>query len=190
MGPLPETDAIEALEGEDKSRPVRSPYIVSIVVAYLRSLLNMQILPHKILQCFVFDICMYFHQEHTLQQFLHYHVLLDSTDLVLRLKNVSMKRNCAWATQSCLDMALRLHEYGIVAEMLLLTRQYLDIVPFLINQQASTFQLCQLLTQIESDPVSKAEDPDLLEHILSEIRMWRHEALNPPAAQASHIVPP
>merc|ERR1719333_985830 len=146
----------------------------------------MQILPHKILQCFVFDICMYFHQEHTLQQFLHYHVLLDSTDLVLRLKNVSVKRSCAWATQSCLDMALRLHEYGIVAEMLLLTRQYLDIVPFLVNQQATGFQICQLLLQIENDPVSKEEDPDLLDHVLSEIRMWRLEA----SSEGSHVVAP
>merc|ERR1712224_63743 len=144
--PLPDSDALSEVDG-DQSRPLRSPYIVSVVVAYLRSLLSMQILPHKILQCFVFDICMYFHQEHTLQQLLHYHVLLDSTDLVLRLKNVSVKRGSAWATQSCLDMALRLHEYSIVADMLLLTRQYLDIVPFLVNRQASGFKLQQLLTQ-------------------------------------------
>merc|ERR550539_1092157 len=57
--------------------PVQRPSILSVVVAYLRSLLSMQILPHKILQCFVFDICMYFQQDHTLQQLLHYHVLLD-----------------------------------------------------------------------------------------------------------------
>jgi hypothetical protein len=137
---LPEADAAEAVDGDDKSRPVRSPYIVSIVVAYLRSLLSMQILPHKILQCFVFDLCMFFHQEHTLQQFLHYHVLLDSTDLVMRLKNVSVKRNSAWATQSCLDMALRLSEFAIAADILLLTRQYLDIVPFLINQKVTWLQ--------------------------------------------------
>merc|ERR1712151_1450636 len=117
------------------SKPMRSPYLVSIAIAYLRSLLSMQIIPDKILQCFVFDICIFFHQEHTLQQLLHYHVLLDSTELVLRLKNVSVRRGAAWATQSCLDMALRLHEMGIVADMLLLSRQYLDLIPFLMNQQ-------------------------------------------------------
>ena len=38
----------------------RSPHILSVVVSYLRSLLGLQILPHKILQCFVFDLCVYF----------------------------------------------------------------------------------------------------------------------------------
>ena len=38
----------------------RSPYILSVVISYLRSLLGLQILPHKILQCFVFDLCVYF----------------------------------------------------------------------------------------------------------------------------------
>ena len=38
----------------------RTPYVLSLVIAYLRSLLGLQILPHKILQCFVFDLCVYF----------------------------------------------------------------------------------------------------------------------------------
>merc|ERR1712224_833636 len=91
-----------------KVKGPQRPYIVSVVVSYLRSLLSMQILPHKILQCFVFDICMYFGQEHTLQQLLHYHVLLDSPELVLRLKEVAVARDTACSTQACLDMALRL----------------------------------------------------------------------------------
>merc|ERR1712050_185245 len=95
---LPAADSTR--DGESSSRPLRSPYILSVVMAYLRSLLSMQILPHKILQCFVFDVCMYFHQEHTLQQLLHYHVLLDSAELVLRLKEVSIARGSPWATQA------------------------------------------------------------------------------------------
>ena len=38
---------------------------VASTVAYLRSLLSKSILPHKILQCFVFDVCMWFRQEMT-----------------------------------------------------------------------------------------------------------------------------
>jgi len=172
--PLPPPDNVE--NSADKSRPVRSPYIVSVVVAYLRSLLSLQILPHKILQCFVFDICMLFHQEHTLQQLLHYYVLLDSPELVLRLQDVSVRSNRSWATQACLDMALRLQEYHVVAEILLQNGQYLDIVPFLINQQATGFKLCRLLQKIEEDEKARAEDPDILEHVLNEVRIWRHEA--------------
>eukprot|EP00427_Karlodinium_veneficum_P042963 CAMPEP_0169268818 /NCGR_PEP_ID=MMETSP1016-20121227/48053_1 /TAXON_ID=342587 /ORGANISM="Karlodinium micrum, Strain CCMP2283" /LENGTH=75 /DNA_ID=CAMNT_0009353655 /DNA_START=179 /DNA_END=402 /DNA_ORIENTATION=- len=73
-------------------------------------------------------------------------------------------------------MALRLHEHGIVADMLLLTKQYLDIVPFLINQQSTSFKLCALLQQIEVDTDISDDDPDLLEHVLMEIRMWKQEA--------------
>ena len=38
----------------------KTPYVLSVVISYLRSLLGLQILPHKILQCFVFDLCVYF----------------------------------------------------------------------------------------------------------------------------------
>mmetsp|Transcript_88419 Transcript_88419/g.250611 ORF Transcript_88419/g.250611 Transcript_88419/m.250611 type:complete len:664 (+) Transcript_88419:86-2077(+) len=160
----------------DASRPPRSPYVLSVVIAYLRSLLSMQILPHKILQCFVFDVCMHFKQEHTLQQLLHYHVLLDSRDLVMRLKEVSVARGCAWATQACLDMALRLHEHTVVADMLLHTKQYLDVVPFLTSQRDAPFKVRRLLEQVDADTEAQVDDPDLLEHVLSEVRTWYQEA--------------
>merc|ERR1712217_462989 len=162
----------------NRSFPARKPRILSVVVAYLRSLLSMQILPHKILQCFVFDICMYLQQDHTLQQLLHYHVLVDSPELVLRLQEVAVTKRCAWATQACLDMALRMHEFTVIADMLLHTKQYLDIVPFLMNQHGTPFKLRRLLEQIDNDIQSHSESPNLLEHILSEIKMWRNEAIS------------
>merc|ERR1712244_216089 len=112
---------------------------------------------------------MHFQQEHTLQQLLHYHVLLDSHELVWRLKEVSVVKGCPWATQACLDMALRIHEFSVVAEVLLHTKQYLDIVPFLINQREASFKLSRLLGQIDADTEAQAEDPDLLDHVLAEI---------------------
>eukprot|EP00420_Gonyaulax_spinifera_P011121 CAMPEP_0197926290 /NCGR_PEP_ID=MMETSP1439-20131203/98902_1 /TAXON_ID=66791 /ORGANISM="Gonyaulax spinifera, Strain CCMP409" /LENGTH=53 /DNA_ID=CAMNT_0043548817 /DNA_START=51 /DNA_END=209 /DNA_ORIENTATION=- len=48
-------------------------------------------------------------------------------------------------------MALRIHEFSIVAEMLLHTRQYLDVVPLLVNQRETSFKLCQLLERIDAD---------------------------------------
>ena len=51
----------EGLKSQTLSGQVgKTPYILSVVIAYLRSLLGLQILPHKILQCFVFDLCVYF----------------------------------------------------------------------------------------------------------------------------------
>merc|ERR1712039_278106 len=152
------------------------PYIASIVIAYLRSLLSLQILPHKILQYFVFDLCMYFQQEQTLQQLLHYHVLLDSAELVLRLKEVAVARGSPWATQACLDMALRTQEFPVVADILLHTKQYLDIVPFLSSQRDISFKVSRLLQQIDADIEAKSEDPDLMEHVLSELKTWSKDA--------------
>merc|ERR1711972_784546 len=111
-------------------------------------------------------------QEHTLQQLLHYHVLLDSTELVLRLKEVAIVRGCPWATQACLDMALRIHEFSVVAEVLLQTKQYLDIVPFLSSQRNISFKVWWLLEQVDADIQTKSEDPDLLEHIITELKTW------------------
>jgi len=181
--PLPAAGS--ASSTEDRKPAEWRPGILSVVVAYLRSLLSMQILPHKILQCFVFDICMYLQQDHTLQQLLHYHVLVHSTELVLRLQEVAVTRHCAWATQACLDMALRMEEFSVIYEMLLHTRQYLDIVPFLMNQHGAAFKLNRLLEKIEGDVKASLESPDLQQHILSEIRMWHSEAM-----ADDHITPP
>merc|ERR1712194_356439 len=172
--PLPPVNT--ATDGTPSSKPARSPYLLTVVVAYLRSLLSMQILPHKILQCFVFDLYMYFQQEHTLQQLLHYHVLLDSPELVLRLKEVASVRGRPWATQACLDMALRTHEFSVVADILLHTKQYLDLVPFLSSQRDISFKVSRLLEQIDADIEAKSEDPDLLEHIISELKTWEKDA--------------
>eukprot|EP00392_Amoebophrya_sp_AT5.2_P011506 g11585.t1 len=76
--------------------PATAPYLLQVVLAYLNSLLNLQILPHRILQCLLFDLCVYFEQFHLLQQLLHYHVLLDNPDLCRRLVSLvlqSLRKN-------------------------------------------------------------------------------------------------
>eukprot|EP00928_Gymnodinium_smaydae_P013088 TRINITY_DN14774_c0_g1_i1.p1 TRINITY_DN14774_c0_g1~~TRINITY_DN14774_c0_g1_i1.p1 ORF type:complete len:746 (+),score=202.70 TRINITY_DN14774_c0_g1_i1:104-2341(+) len=168
------------------SRASRSPpALLSAAIGYLRSLLSMQIIPHQILQCFVFDLCIYYEQEHTLQQLLHYHALLDSPELLRRLKDVAVVRGSTWASQGTLDMALRLQEHGTVAEMLLQTRQYLDVVPFLLNQQVGSFELRRLLEHAAEDAAALREDPDLLSHLVAEIGLWRQEASADPGAFVS-----
>ena len=70
--------------------------------------------------------------------------------------------------------------------MLLHTQQYLDIVPFLANQQVGNFRVIQLLQQVEGNVEATKEDPDLLDHIIREIRSWRDEAI----ADPEHCVAP
>lgn len=61
------------------------PYLLQAVLTYLNSLLNLQILPHRILQCFLFDLCVYYECFSLLQQLLHYHIFSDNSDLCRRL---------------------------------------------------------------------------------------------------------
>ncbi|CAE8712628.1 unnamed protein product, partial [Polarella glacialis] len=90
--------------------------------------------------------------------------------------------SCAWATQSCLDMALRVREFAVVAEMLLFSRQYLDIVPFLVNQRDVSFKVRSLLERLDADAEAKEDDPELMDHVVSEIHLWQKEALLSAAA--------
>eukprot|EP00927_Polykrikos_kofoidii_P070811 TRINITY_DN67195_c0_g1_i1.p1 TRINITY_DN67195_c0_g1~~TRINITY_DN67195_c0_g1_i1.p1 ORF type:complete len:705 (-),score=97.53 TRINITY_DN67195_c0_g1_i1:51-2165(-) len=180
LRPVTEKGIASNADRKEGGCPGRSPHLVSVAVAYLRSLLSMQILPHKILQCFVFDICMYFDQEHTLQQLLQYNVLLDSPDLLMRLKEVACSRSCTWAIQAFLDMAHRLQDHCAVAEMLVHARLYLDVVPFLLNQQVVSFKLSDLLQRVSEDVETQKRDPDLIKHLVADIQMWRQEALADP----------
>eukprot|EP00434_Breviolum_minutum_P015203 symbB.v1.2.013405.t1/scaffold950.1/size149601/8 len=183
-------DLRQAPEKGQVNQGGKTPYVLSVVILYLRSLLGLQILPHKILQCFVFDLCVYFRQEHLLQQLLHYHVLLDSPELALRLKAVAVNRG-SWATQASLDMALRVREFSVVAEMLLFSGQYLDIVPFIVTQKDVNFKVKTLLEDLEKDVKANAEDPELMQHVLTEIRLWKQEAdLSPCAGEGGEVPQP
>lgn len=166
----------EELSSSSGSTAGKPPQLLSILVSYLRSLLGMQLLPHSTLQCFIFDVCVKFDQQHVLQQLVHYHVLLDLPDLVQKLKELALGTSSKWAIQACLDMSLRLGEFQVVAEILLGTRQYLEVIPFLTNQREAGFPLRNLLEQVEQDQEAQKEDPDLWNHLLDELRQWKLDA--------------
>ena len=43
--------------------------------------------------------------------------------------------------------------------------QYLDIVPFLVNQKEVCFKVRSLLEDLEANEKARAEDPELLQHV-------------------------
>jgi len=138
-------------------------------------------------------LCLYYSQENVLQQFLHHHVLSDSPELLERIKQVAETRNYPWAVQVCFDMALRTKQSMVVADMLLHTRQYTDVIPFLLNQQLYGFKLCRLLEHVEADADANAQDPELMNHLVAEVRAWRDEAVASSrldALPAEVMVPP
>eukprot|EP00397_Hematodinium_sp_SG-2012_P030019 GEMP01031759.1.p1 GENE.GEMP01031759.1~~GEMP01031759.1.p1 ORF type:complete len:662 (+),score=142.96 GEMP01031759.1:144-2129(+) len=136
--------------------PIRAPYFVLAVTGYMRSLLNKSILPHRILQGFVFDILIIFRQHHLLQQMLHYHVLIDSEDILSRLRHLALETRERWIVQACQDMAHRLKDYSLVAEILLGVDRPFDALAFVISRGLSEYPLRNIFAQLDSDDVDSA----------------------------------
>ena len=111
-----------------------------MATAYLKSLLHLQILPHRELQLFVFDLCAFLGDFALLQQLLHYHVVLDSADLARRLTRLCQLTGAgtgsglgtggasAWLSQCALDMAFRFRDFPLAVEVLLLRGQFADAI--------------------------------------------------------------
>lgn len=151
--------------------PRRAPYLLRIVVEYVRSLLELQILPHKVLQCFVFDLCVRFGQDHMLQQLLHYHVLLDSPEVCARLQQRMHDEPTGaehWAAQQALDMAQRLGDHASVVALLCATCRLLDVLPYLRQARVCDLPLTPLFKAVEHD--------DAKSHVHAELRAWVRDA--------------
>ncbi|EER03047.1 hypothetical protein Pmar_PMAR001792 [Perkinsus marinus ATCC 50983] len=123
--------------------------LLSQVLIFCRSLLALSVYPHRRVQLFLFDLCVVARQQHWLQQLLHYHVLLDSAEIVERLDFMwrydigqSDTRSISWSQQCMMDMAWRLLStrsaspklIELLTEALLDGGDPVDVVAFLRQQ--------------------------------------------------------
>lgn len=165
------------------------PYLLSVAAEYTRTLLMLQIFPHKVLQAFLFDACAFFKRGDVLKQLLQYHLLLDSVDLVERLFVVwqqlaaaaaagdrSAARDERWLRQACLDAAVRQRDWGTIVSILLSCKQHKDIIPLLRQHGACDFPLNRILRAVATDVDAQKEQPGLLQQLLGHIRAWASEA--------------
>ncbi|XP_026190368.1 uncharacterized protein LOC34620070 [Cyclospora cayetanensis] len=179
------------------------PYILSVAAEYTRTLLMLQVFPHKVLQAFLFDCCAFFKRGDFLRQLLQYHLLLDSVDLLERLYVVwrqlaattaagdrSAARDERWLRQACLDAALRLRDWRTIVSILLACKQHKEIIPLLRQHGASDFPLKTILRSIAADVEAQKEQPGLLQHVLGHIRAWISECKAREAAGAPPCPPP
>ncbi|CEL96954.1 unnamed protein product [Vitrella brassicaformis CCMP3155] len=176
----------EGEKGMDELKSDGVPYLMSVALEYMRSLLNLQILPHRILQAFVFEVGVFFEQDSLLQQLLQYHVLLDSIDLAQRLFGLWKRTGYAWARQACLDMSLRLREWSLIADVLIDLKEYLDVVPMLRRHGVSTYPIKEFLHKVADDVEAQQADPFVLPHVLESVRAWRRDSQENP----SKVPPP
>ncbi|EPT26204.1 hypothetical protein TGME49_310270 [Toxoplasma gondii ME49] len=164
------------------------PYVLSAALEYMRLLLSQQVLPHRVLQTFIFDACVFFKRGDILRQLLQYHVLLDSPGMLKRLylvwQQLRMRRRrclaCAkderWTRQTCLDMALRQRDWGTIVEILIELKQYTRVVPLLQRYAVSYYPLRDFLRAVAADVEAQQTHPGLLQHILACVRAWVKEA--------------
>eukprot|EP00916_Digyalum_oweni_P000053 GHVL01000069.1.p1 GENE.GHVL01000069.1~~GHVL01000069.1.p1 ORF type:complete len:724 (-),score=81.03 GHVL01000069.1:652-2823(-) len=151
---------------QDISNP---PYLLCSCLAYLTSLLAVQIVPNKILQCFVFDMCVYYNQFGVLFQILQYHVFPDSLDISLRLLSLWRCKKLNSLYQVCADTAVRLQEWGILVCLLCDKKKYLKVIPML-RRGGVPYPLKDLLHRLTEDMEAQKEDPDLLPHVMASIK--------------------
>ncbi|PFH34023.1 hypothetical protein BESB_071750 [Besnoitia besnoiti] len=164
------------------------PYVLRTALEYMRSLLSQQVLPHRVLQTFIFDACVFFKRGDILRQLLQYHILLDSPDIIKRLFIVwsllrARRRRCLasarderWIRQACLDMALRQRDWPKLVEILIQLKQYTRVVPLLRRYAVSSYPLRGLLRAVAADVQAQELQPGLLQHVLACVRAWVSDA--------------
>ncbi|KAF4652661.1 hypothetical protein FOZ61_009463 [Perkinsus olseni] len=168
--------------------------LVSQVLIFCRSLLALSVYPHRRVQLFLFDLCVVAHQQHLLQQLLHYHVLLDSVEIVERLDIMwryenaeSGMRKVRWSQQCMMDMAWRLLNTRsstprlteLLTEALLDGGDPTDAISFLrqhTEQGGSNVPLVDVLEKAEQLVAEGKYDARLVHSLAGDARQWRIDA--------------
>lgn len=155
------------------------PLFLIYVLEYMRSLLHLNILPNRILQTFIFDLCIFFKQDNCLRQLLQFFTISDSVEITKRLFHFWKLTKHKWAFQCCLDMSLRLKEYEMIIHLFLCSKQYLKVMPFLRKYNLIDYPILIVLQTIEND----FDLPDkyiILNHVLQSLSHWIQDSQKDP----------
>lgn len=124
---------------------------LSYVLEYMKSLLYLNIIPNRILQTFIFDLCIFFKRDNCLRQLLQFYVISDSVEITKRLFHFWKLTKYKWAFQFCLDMSLRLKEYELVIHLFLCSKEYVRVLEFIRKHNLFDYPICVLFQAIEND---------------------------------------
>ncbi|SBS90970.1 conserved Plasmodium protein, unknown function, partial [Plasmodium malariae] len=147
------------------------PIFLIYVLEYMKSLLYLNIIPNRILQTFIFDLCIFFKQDNCLRQLLQFYVISDSIEVTKRLFHYWKLTEHPWAYQYCLDMSLRLKEYEMAIHLFLCAKKYLKIINFLRNYNLVDYPISVILQAIEND----FDSPDkyiIFNQVLLSLNNW------------------
>ncbi|SBT82595.1 conserved Plasmodium protein, unknown function [Plasmodium ovale] len=127
------------------------PIFLIYVLEYMKSLLCLNIIPNRILQTFLFDLCIFFKQDNCLRQLLQFYVISDSIEVSKRLFHYWKLTEHEWAYQFCLDMSLRLNEYEMVVHLFLSAKKFVKIIHFIRTYNLIDYPISVILQAIEND---------------------------------------
>ncbi|SCO70020.1 conserved Plasmodium protein, unknown function [Plasmodium vivax] len=156
------------------------PTFLLYVLEYMKSLLLLNIIPNRILQTFLFDICIFYEQDNCLRQLLQFYVIADSIEVTKRLFHYWKLTQHTWAYQLCLDMSLRLREYEMVLHLFLSAKRYLKIVDFIRAHNLHDYPIAVIFQAIEND----FDSPDkyiIFSHVLRSLSRWICDSDRDPA---------
>ncbi|CXJ23016.1 conserved Plasmodium protein, unknown function [Plasmodium berghei] len=141
------------------------------ILEYMKSLLYLNIIPNRILQTFIFDVCIFFKQDNFLRQLLQFYVISDSIEVTKRLFHYWQFTKYVWAYQFCLDMSLRLKEYEMVVHLFLSAKKYLKIIKFLRNYNLTDYPISVIFQAIEND-LDPPKKYIILNNVLFSLNKW------------------
>ncbi|SBT49548.1 conserved Plasmodium protein, unknown function [Plasmodium ovale wallikeri] len=147
------------------------PIFLIYVLEYMKSLLCLNIIPNRILQTFLFDLCIFFKQDNCLRQLLQFYVISDSIEVSKRLFHYWKLTEHEWAYQFCLDMSLRLNEYEMVVHLFLSAKKFVKIIHFIRTYNLIDYPISVILQAIEND----FDSPDkyiIFNHVLLSLNKW------------------
>ncbi|SBS88600.1 conserved Plasmodium protein, unknown function, partial [Plasmodium ovale curtisi] len=147
------------------------PIFLIYVLEYMKSLLYLNIIPNRILQTFLFDLCIFFKQDNCLRQLLQFYVISDSIEVSKRLFHYWKLTEHEWAYQFCLDMSLRLNEYEMVVHLFLSAKKFVKIIHFIRTYNLIDYPISVILQAIEND----FDSPDkyiIFNHVLLSLNKW------------------
>ncbi|ETW55948.1 hypothetical protein PFUGPA_01992 [Plasmodium falciparum Palo Alto/Uganda] len=147
------------------------PMLLIYVLEYMKSLLSLNIIPNRILQTFIFDLCIFFKQDNFLRQLLQFYIISDSIEVTKRLFHYWKLTKHSWAYQFCVDMSLRLKEYEMVIHLFLSSKNYLKIINFIRNYHLIDYPISVIFQAIENDFDSN-DKYIIMNHILLSLKQW------------------
>ncbi|AFZ79014.1 hypothetical protein BEWA_018590 [Theileria equi strain WA] len=153
----------------------KTPYIITVILCYMKGLVLHKLYPSNILLLVLFDICILYNELNLVTYFLRSRIIRDSSYICYRLFFLSKVLNSDSIKQLAFDMALRLNIYDICVSIAISNKEYYKILLLLKNENVNTISLERILYSAANDIMEQQKRPYLWPLMISFIQSWIEE---------------